>query len=67
MPTYDVIVGNIGTVYSGTNHRDARLHARTYIDQSKSERGRAGGESVTIFKNGEITEEYIGTHDKEEK
>jgi hypothetical protein len=61
MSYYQVIVGNIGTVYSGTNLRDARFHARSYVDQSKSNRGRAAGESVTVLKDGEIIEEYLGT------
>ncbi len=36
---YEVVVGNVGTVYRGTNENDALFNARTYVDQSKSNRG----------------------------
>mgnify|MGYP001497716173 CR=1 FL=1 len=70
-PTYSVIVGNIGTVYSGTNLRNARFHAREYVDQSKRGYGRASGESVTVMQDDEILDEYIGSlaateHDEDE-
>jgi hypothetical protein len=62
--TYEVVVGNIGTVHRGTNLRDARFHARSYVDQSKSGRGRAAEESVTVLRvtgsDVEIIDEYIG-------
>lgn len=61
---YEVVVGNIGNVYSGHNLRDARFHARTYVDQSKSGHGRAAGESVTLFCDGEILDEFVGGRDK---
>ena len=59
--TYDVVVGNIGTVYTGGCHRFADEHYSEYVTQSKTGYGRAGGEDVTILKNGEIVREYIGT------
>lgn len=66
-PRYEVIVGNIGTVHEGGNLRDARFHARTYVDQSKSGYGRAAGESVTVLRvtgsDVETMDEYIGTND----
>ena len=65
-PQYEVFVGNIGSVYSGANKRDARFHARTYVDQSKTGYGRASGESVTIMQDGEIIDEYIGSHEQAE-
>lgn len=62
---YSVIVGNIGTVHTCNNLRDARFHARSYVDQSKSDTGRAAGESVTILNDeGDIIEEYVGQLDK---
>lgn len=60
--TYEVIVSNIGTVYCGHNLRDARFHARTYVDQSKAGYRRAAGESVTLLGDGEVIEEYIGKY-----
>ena len=62
---YQVIIGNIGTVYSGRNLRDARFHARSYVDQSKRPIGRAAGESVSLLRDGELIEEYTGTLDQE--
>ena len=58
--TYEVLVGNIGTVYSGGCHRFADEHFTEYVRQSKTGNGRAGGEDVTILRNGEPITEYIG-------
>ena len=49
--TYEVIVGNIGSVYSGSSRSIADGKMRTYIEQSKTGRGRAGGENVTLLTN----------------
>jgi len=62
MSTFEVLVGNIGIVHETTNERDALFCARTYVDQSKSNRGRCAGESVTVLKDGEPIEEYLGTN-----
>lgn len=59
--TYDVIVGNIGTVYSGHNRREAERTMRTYIEQSQSNVGRAGGEAVTLMQDSEVAKEYTAT------
>lgn len=59
--SYDVVVGNIGTVYSGTDRSLALQKYHEYVAQSKSGRGRAGGESVTLFRDGEIWKEHQGT------
>ena len=61
MAVYDVVVGNIGTVYSGTNGFEANKHYQTYCGKSKSSHGRAGGEDVTILRDGEIHREYVGS------
>ena len=58
---YETVVGNIGTVYSGGCHRFAEEKFTTYVRQSKTGNGRAGGEDVTILRNGNIIAEYIGT------
>jgi hypothetical protein len=66
MARYQVIVGNIGTVYDGDNMIDANRDFGTYKRQSQSGRGRAGGETVTLFDNDEIKFEHIGEQDAQE-
>lgn len=58
--TYQVIVGNIGTVYGGTDKEDAESNFNVYVEQSKSRSGRVGGEQVTLLKDGELAKEYTG-------
>ena len=60
-PLYEVVVGNIGKVYSGTNGFEAFKTFQIYCGQSKSNYGRAAGEDVTLFKNGEIRKEFAGS------
>ncbi len=62
---YEVVVGNVGTVYVGNDVQRARETMQTYIEQSKSHVGRAGDENVTLFKSGDIVDEYIGTLNEE--
>ena len=62
---YEVVVGNIGTVYQGSDEAEAHEQYRTYINDSTAGYGRVGGETVTLFKNGEIEEEYDPTDDEE--
>lgn len=57
---YEVIVGNIGTVYRGDDESEARRLFDVYVEQSRSGFGRAGGESVTVFQDGEIVLEHEG-------
>jgi hypothetical protein len=59
-PTWEVIVGNIGTVYSGTNGFEANTTFQTYVGQSNSGYGRAGGEDVTLMKDGELHRQFEG-------
>lgn len=65
-PVYEVIVGNIGTVYSGTSKSDTTREWLTYVDQSKSGTGRAGNEPVTMFCDGEIVKEYVPSETEEQ-
>ena len=60
MATYDVIVGNIGTVRSEVSLMEARSVYRDYVHKSKAGEGRAAGESVTILNHetGEPDAEY---------
>ncbi len=56
-----VVVGNMGTVYAGDNTNRAEKTYNLYVQYSKDGYGRAAGEDVTWFVDGEIHEEYIGT------
>ena len=55
---FQVIVGNIGTVYEGNQLKQALIDYKEYIEQSKNNYGRVSQESVAIFKNGEPWKEY---------
>ena len=61
---YEVIVGNVGTIYQGDNLASARKEYKAYVKISKEGYGRAGNEEVTLFDGGDILEEY---HPKEQK
>jgi hypothetical protein len=62
---FEVVVGNIGTVYSGTNLSEATTHFDEFVEQSKLGNCRASGEDVTLMKNGEPMREYSGTQTSE--
>lgn len=62
---YEVIVGNVGNM-PYTSKKLAYDCFNSYVTISKSNTTRAAGESVTLLKNGEIIEEYIGTIDQDE-
>ena len=58
---YTVIVGNIGTVFTGTEPEAYKVF-RGYVEQSESGAGRASGEDVTMCApDGELINEHIGT------
>lgn len=59
-PIWEVTVSNLGNVYSG-NGRDAKRVFATYREQSRADYGRASGESVTLWKDGEPSKEFVGT------
>lgn len=61
--TWDVIVGNVGVVYSGTSGFDARKLYNQYVGISAQGVGRAGNESVTLMRDGDIHLEHIGLQD----
>lgn len=54
MDKYEVIVGNIGTVYSGTDRNAADAKFEAYVELASSGMGRAAGETVTMMRDGEI-------------
>ena len=51
---YETIVGNIGTVYSGTSYDEAQRKHDIYVEQAQGGYGRAAGETVTIMRDGDI-------------
>lgn len=66
MKTYSVHVGNIGTVYSGPNKSEAFKHFAEYVSQSKTNYGRAAGETVCLMLDGQIQREHVGTIDAQQ-
>jgi hypothetical protein len=61
MPTYEVIVGNVGSVYYGKNRRKAVKIHRSYVVRSQKHIGaRCYGEDVTLFTDAEIETEHTG-------
>jgi len=61
---YYLLVGNLGCVYEGTCPIQANAAWGEYKRQSMSNYGRAAGEDVTLFRNGELIREYVGTRDE---
>jgi hypothetical protein len=59
---YEVLVANIGMVWSGGSRRDAYQMYDNYTRQSGSGYGRAGGETVTLLLDGVIIREFRGVH-----
>jgi hypothetical protein len=58
---YEVICGNIGYVYQGTDREQAESDFAEYVDQSNRRVGsRAYGEDVTLSADGAIVREHIG-------
>lgn len=57
--TYEVIVSNWGCVYSGPTTDTANAYFEDYVNVSKTGKGRAGGESVTLMCDGEPVREYF--------
>ena len=57
---YSVVVGNIGTVYSGSSRADALAAYNEYVEQSTTDYGRAAGEGVTLLDGDQIVKEFDG-------
>lgn len=57
---YEVYVTNLGCVESGGRDR-CKNAFREYVKQSRNNIGRAGGQHVTMFKDGEVIKECVGT------
>ena len=61
MPTYEVIVGNVGSVYHGKSRTTALATYESYVVISREHVGaRCYGEDVTLLADGEIEEEHTG-------
>ena len=58
---YEIIVSNVGRVAEGTKAFEANSVFHHYVKASKAKYGRAAGETVTMFRNGEVVKEYTGT------
>jgi hypothetical protein len=56
-----VVVGNIGTVHTGRNKNEATKTFNAYKKISKAGHGRAGGEMVALFCDGEEIGMYWGS------
>lgn len=55
---FEIIVGNIGTVYRGNDRMEAENEFRECRELVDAPYGRASGESVTFMMDGDIHEEY---------
>lgn len=67
MNRYQVVVGNIGTVYDGPDESKAREKFSIYKKDSQDGYGRAAGEPVCIIANyahgnSDIIADYEGTN-----
>ena len=61
MSVYEVIVGNIGSVYQGRSRTTALATYESYVEISKEHVGaRCYGEDVTLLLHGEIEQEHMG-------
>ena len=57
---YEVLVGNVGRVMATNDRAEANKTFDAYVAKSRSNIGRAAGESVTLFADNEIRSEYLG-------
>lgn len=55
---YEVVVGNVGTVYRGTDGAEAEGFYKDHVKISQANLGRAGHEAVVLFCDGVIIREY---------
>jgi hypothetical protein len=56
--SYEVLVGNIGTVLTTAKRTEAEGVYKDYVAASKAGVGRAGGEAVALLCDGEPIREY---------
>jgi hypothetical protein len=61
MPTFEVIVGNVGSVYHGESRAEALKIYRSYVQSSRELSGsRCQGEDVYLLADSEIEREHTG-------
>ena len=63
LPRYEVIVGNVGSVISTDDYREAYEVFGEYCSQSESDYGRAGREDVYLLDQGEPIHELQNQYD----
>ena len=56
---YQLYVDNIGKVWEGNDPKEATSTFDHYKQRSLSGFSRAGGEAITLFEDGDISQEYI--------
>ena len=61
MNKYQVIVGNIGSVYDGADKVIAFETWKEYVEQSQTRHMKASGESVVLIRDGEVEKEHVGS------
>lgn len=57
-PNYEVVVGNVGTVYDGASEEAAHKAFSQFVERSESGLGRCGNEQVTLFKDGDLIDQH---------
>lgn len=63
---WSVVVGNVGQVYAGFDKHKAEQTYNTYVQISKTTNGRrASGESVSLWSDGDVVMEYVGTTEED--
>lgn len=60
MKKYELLVGNVGSVLITDDSKEAEDLYDEYVTLSKDHAGRAAGEPVTLFRDGEPWREYHG-------
>lgn len=63
-PIYEVAVGAIGFVYEGHDRAKAEQAFWRYRNASQQRQGRAAGEQVVLFEDGEPIKEWAGDYDE---
>jgi hypothetical protein len=58
--TNEIIVGNVGTVYRGSDEKLARANYNEYRSHSRGKTGRAAGEDVTWMRGDSVVREHTG-------
>ncbi len=64
---YQVVVGNVGSVYDDYSIKIAAQTFEDYKEISKDGYGKAGNELVTLFAGNRILEEYIPSEQENEQ